>query len=724
MKVGKIKRVTASDKRIVNDAYVGTGYVQGGNAALPDIDTDYQGDRRADVKAYLEQRYNINGQTRVYSAGTFTTLKIKAALKDIGRLHKVPYALRNYITGCIDDPEAGFTDIFKMAFNNKKLRDFITKFPNVIEDLRTILGQPKATSVHASAVIVTPAYKDGEKVDCYDYTPLREMDGLLVSEFDGYDLDEMGYLKTDVLNTKELTQIHQMFDLIEAQYGIKLTLESIERDCLEDRKAFEILSKGYTINIFQFSSYGMTKLMRELEPDNIEDLVALNALYRPATIALGSPETYIRCKHGEIDPVYPWGTYEILKNTYGNLTYQEQMGYIAREIGGFSKSESVSLIKLISKKKVDKILQMKEKFMKGAKERGCPLEEAEEIWHMFEVAGTYSFNRSHAVCYALLAFVGAYIKAHYPMVFYTVALENEKEDDDIKTIMSEMTHASNCRIVSPDINVSGMKFQTNFDTEEIFWSLLQIKFVGANAVELIMEDREARGEYKDVEDFILRMKEKVEMKKAFASSTGSKFTNPINVRTLRNLIYAGCFDKLENVECLADRRKIFDKASQYYSDIHDDKMIPPSEITKDYVWARAQIAISTLGSIDYRRIYNDSVIKDVVGRVTYMSLQTAKDSDSENSKAVICATIADAQEMGYNDKTSGERKVFGKVVLQQDNETMELLCWDNCWNDFKDTFQQNIGKIVVVTCHVKYNVRNDANNLQANPKSIIKIISK
>ena len=154
-----------------------------------DIDVDYASDRRQEMKEYLEERYNVNGKQRVFSAGTFTTLKLKAVLKDVARVHRVPHAIVNYITAIFDDDKMDWTDLFLLAAVNKKVNKFIKDYPLVIEDIRTIMGQPKSTSIHASAIIVTPETKDGDEVECFDFLPIRKMDGLLVSEFDGYAVD-------------------------------------------------------------------------------------------------------------------------------------------------------------------------------------------------------------------------------------------------------------------------------------------------------------------------------------------------------------------------------------------------------------------------------------------------------------------------------------------------------------------------------------------------------
>ncbi len=260
-------------------------------------------------------------------------------------------------------------------------------------------------------------------MECFDYVPIKKVDGILVSEDDGYSLDELGLLKNDCLATKELSKLHETIDLVNENYDANINMEEIVRGDMDDPKVYELLRQGFTQNVFQFSSTGMTKFLVSMKPSNIHDLIAANALFRPATLDSGSTDTYVNCKTGLVAPVYLWGTYNAMKDTFGVLCYQEQLAQISREVGGLSLAEGVKLVKFISKKKQDKINAMKTKFMDGAEQNGCPVEDARKIWEMFEVAGSYCFNKSHSTAYAATAYVGAWLKANYPTAFYTIALQ-------------------------------------------------------------------------------------------------------------------------------------------------------------------------------------------------------------------------------------------------------------------------------------------------------------
>ena len=488
---------------------------------------------------------------------------MKAVLKNVSRVHRVPVSVVNYITAIFGDDNMSWTDLFKLATTNKKVRDFILRYPRVIEDIRPLMGQPRSGSVHASAIIITPKQQDGKPMECFDYTPIKKVDDLLISELDGYSIDEVGLLKNDCLGIKELSKIQAVIDICNREYGAGLSFEGIVRSGLDDGKTYRILSEGYTQNVFQFSSPGMTRFLQDMRPQSIGDLIAAGALYRPATLDSGSAEKYLLCRREEVAPVYLWGTYDALKNTYGVLVFQEQLAQMAREVGGFSLAEGVRLLKLISKKKIDVIRAMKEKFMTGAAAKGCPKEDAEHIWGMIEAGGGYLFNASHATAYAVTSYVGAYLKANYPTAFYTVALQ-WADDKEIPLLMAEMELCSKARIVPPEINTSRQVFFTDYGTDEIFWSLGRIKQLGAKAVACIVEEREKNGPYTSIEHFIHRIFRYKLKKYAYwddPDNAEESVRVPVNARHVRNMILAGCFDKVEGIGTVTERYGLLVRAA-------------------------------------------------------------------------------------------------------------------------------------------------------------------
>lgn len=731
MKVISIQHKTSSKAVPTIDCFVDSGYLQGPGGSLPDVDTDFQSDRRQEVKEYIEQRYNHDGKQRVFSAGTFTTLKLKAVLKDVARVHRVPVNIVNYITAIFEDDKMTWTDLFLLAATNKKVHSFIMEYPKVIEDIRTLMGQPRSSSIHASALLVTPDTKDGKDMECFDFTPIKKVDGMLVSELDGYSLDEQGLLKNDCLGIKELSKLQAVINICNEKYQAGLTFQSIVQSNLADPKVYSLLQKGYTQNVFQFSSKGMTKFLVSMKPDKIEDLIAANALFRPATLDSGSSDRYVDCKLGDADPVYLWGTYNAMKNTYGVLCYQEQLAQIAREVGGFSLGEGVKLVKLISKKKVDKILALRDKFMAGANQNGCPKEDAEAIWHMFEVAGGYLFNKSHATAYAVTAYAGAYLKANYPTAFYTIALQ-WADDDEIPTLMSEMELCSNAKIVPPDINVSDNTFYTDYQTNEIFWSLSRIKMLGVKATEWIVNERQARGHFTSIENFIDRVF-RYKLKKYQYWDDPDDMDEikrcPVNARHVRNLILAGCFDKIENAQSVVERYAILEKSANLLGFEITEKDIPSDLRDKHYFWSQQQIAVSGIGAIDYKRIYDNSEAKTKIkGKAAWALLKNILDPDYDGKRVAICASIVDIEEKKFKDKKTGENRIFCKILLQQNNDLTEMIIWNDEWATARAEFtkggnlSQAKNKMLICSAQVKYSDFTGNNNLQLYKSSIVSVL--
>lgn len=721
MIVTSVKRRRATAPMKVIDSFVDKGLVEGGHASLPDIDVDYASDRRQEMKDYLEQRYNVGGRQRVFSAGTFTTLKLKAALKDVARVHRVPHGTVNYITAMLDDG-ADWTGLFKIAVTNRKVYDFIQTYPEVIEDVRVLLGQPKAASVHASAIIVTPEKRDGKEADCFDFLPIRKMDGALVSEFDGYSVDEIGLLKEDVLATKELAKLSATINLVNEHYNQQLTIEKITSEMLDDEKTYRILSEGNTQNVFQFSSPGITRFIQDVQPNCIEDLIAINALFRPATLDIGATDDYVRYRRGDVAPVYNFGCYEATKNTYGIMVYQEQFMSVAHTLGGFDLGKTDYLRKAIGKKKADLMASLKNDFIAGAIKNGCPPYEAEEIWGKIETAGKYSFNRSHAAAYALTAFCGAWLKANYPTAFYTVTLQ-WADDKEMPALMSEMERCSVAKIVPPDINHSTVEFFTDYKTNEIYWSLSRIKFVGIRTAEYIVKER-LRGDFKGVEDFIERIfYRKLKGFRARHWDTIESTDNnrvPVNTRHLKNMILAGCFDRVENVKSVTERYSILKRAAAALRLDLTDNDAPAELRDKHYYWSQQQIAISGIGMIDYRRIFDNSPDRaSVKGKASYIPLADVLRRENEKRRAAICATVSEYSEHSYKDQETGMSKRFAKLLLTQNGLTVECVLWDEFYKSHKSELTQISGKIIILTAMIRYSHYSGCNTLQSYHNSLL-----
>lgn len=727
MKVTKVKNKRSSTPVTTLDCFVDRGYIQGEAGSLPDVDNDFEALRLQDVRKYIEDRYNSNNKTRVFMAGTFTTMKIKAVIKDVARVHRTPVSIVNYMTAIIkkEDEGCSWSDFMKLAAREKKLAKFINDYPQVFEEIRTLMFQPRSTSVHASAQLITPAEKDGESMECFDFTPIKKVDGQLLSEFSGYDLDECGLLKNDSLSTKELSKLHQVLDLCNEIYGTDLSLEKLARSNCDDSRVFELLSKGYTQNVFQLSSKGMTKFIMNLAPQNIDDLIAANALFRPATLDSGSADAYIDRKKGDVAPTYLWGTYEAMKNTYGVLCFQEQLMQIALKVGNFTLGEGYKLIKFISKKKQAKINAMRDKFLAGAAENGCPKEDADAIWELFENAGSYCFNKSHATAYGVTAYAGAYLKAYYPTPFYTIALQ-WADDAELVTLMGEMEACSDAKVVPPDINVSELDFHANYETNEIFWSLTRIKQLGAKGVEWIVNERNKNGEFTSIDNFIDRIfKYKFKHYQYWDDPDNEDEYQkcPINARHVRNLILAGCFDRIENAQSVVERYAIIEKAAKKLGFEITEKDFPLELRGKHYFWSQKQIEVSGIGAIDYERIYQNCELKPKLkGKAKYATLAQISEPEREEEKVIVCATVAELEEKKFDSKKTGKTETFCKITLQQNNETCELVVWPEEYARFYGQLRQAKNRLIVFNGYVKYSDYSGKNEVCLNKRSLLEVL--
>lgn len=724
MKVVSVKQFSESQQVKVMDCCVERGYIKTSRGSLPDVDLDFAADRRAEVKSHLEEKYDKNGALRVFAAGTFTTEKIRSSIKDVARTYKINIGTVEYLTKIIDDG-ASWTDVMRLAATDKRIRDFIDKHPEVFEDIQPIMGQARSAGIHASAYIIVPEHIHGEKVDCFDLLPIRKMDDQLVSEISGYDIDEIGILKNDVLGIQELTRLSDMFKLIEQQYGVKYTLLQIASQYLNDPKVFEIIRRGDTQGVFQLSEGGMTRFIKRMKPDNINDLIAAVALFRPGPLDSGMTQAYVDCKNGTMEPEYLWGMYDITKDTYGQLVYQEQVSKIAQKIGGLSLGDGVNLVKALSKKKIDKVRKFKDKYFEGAKKNGCPKEAAERVWEVVEAGASYLFNASHATAYGLTAYVGAWLKTHYPTPFYTIVLRDQDEDK-LPVLLSEIRASGTTEVVQPNINISGFNFVADYNKNCIYWSIRRIKQLGPKAVSAIENERKMFGEFYDMEDFIRRVfknkfntKTKTDDGEVVIENTKSQ----VNTRHLKHLILAGAFDEIEGVKSVTERYGLLQKASVLLKFELDESQFPKELLDKQYFWAKKQVEVSGFGAIDYERLVDNSDMPDTTKKNnSFVDLKELEDMFLTKKKGIVCATITDVEEKNFKDKSTGERKKFGKISLQQNIDTATLVLWSDVWEDLKARFFKSNGKILVCVAQIKWSDYDEKNTLQLNKGAFYQIV--
>ena len=480
---------------------------------MPDIDIDFADTRRDEVLAYAREKY---GEDRVAQIITFGTMAARAAVRDAGRAMGLAY---------------GFCDqIAKLIPFNMGIKDSVEKVPElkeyyatnadakkVLDTARHLEGVARHASVHACGTVIS-------KEPLTDYVPLQfapQDKDRIITQFEMHSIEDLGLLKIDFLGLKNLTIIQETIRLIKE---LKNETVDISRIPLDDKKTFELLRSGETTGVFQFESSGMRRYMKELKPTELEDLIALVALFRPGPMEL--IPSFIKRKHGEERITYLHPRLEpILRATYGIGVYQEQMMQIARDLAGYTLPEADTLRKAIGKKIKSLLDEQKEKLMKGMIGGGIDKRTAQAIWELFPPFARYGFNKSHAACYALIGYQTAYLKAHYPEELMASLLNADNGDLDRISFLINEAKLQKLEILPPDINASFVSFTP--EKEKIRFGLLAVKNVGEEVTKHIIEERIIRGPFKDFSDFANRIHHK-----------------DLNKKSLESLAKAGAFDSL------------------------------------------------------------------------------------------------------------------------------------------------------------------------------------
>ena len=481
--------------------------------SMPDFDVDFCFERRQEVIDYVTEKY---GKDKVGQIITFGTLKAKAVLKDVARVMDLPFAESDKISKLVPDgPKTTLEDAFAAEPKLKQIEAQGGKYAQLMATARTLEGLSRHASTHAAGVVI------GRK-PLTEYVPLYvdPKTGSVSTQYTMDQLEECGLVKMDFLGLKTLTLIKNTEDLIRSRIP-EFDIEQIAED---DAATFELLGEGRSTCVFQFESSGMQGILKQAEPESIEELIALNALYRPGPMQY-IPQ-FIESKHGRTKITYPDPSLEeILKPTYGVIVYQEQVMQVAQIIGGFSLGKADLLRRAMGKKKEKEMEKMKLEFIEGAVAKGHSKEHASELFEMLKPFAGYGFNKSHAAAYSILAYKTAYLKANHPAEFMAANLTNEINNPDKLSQYIGETKSLGIEILPPDINLSEREFSVS--KGKVVYGLVGIKNVGRGAVDEILRARREQGEYGSFMDFL----DKIDLR-------------AVNKKVIETLIQCGAFDSL------------------------------------------------------------------------------------------------------------------------------------------------------------------------------------
>ncbi|TAH02343.1 MAG: DNA polymerase III subunit alpha [Sphingobacteriales bacterium] len=510
--------------------------------SMPDIDTDFDDEGRQKVIEYVVEKY---GKNQVAQIVTYGSMAAKSSIKDVARVMDLPLSEANALAKLVPDkvgvtlnrvmlaPLTGEKSLTEKEGlggddleNVKKLRligEGKDLQATVLKEAIKLEGSVRNTGIHASAIIIAPD-------DLTNIVPVAMVkdNALLVTQYDGKVIEDAGVIKMDFLGLKTLTIMRDALRLIKENYDLDIVIDDIP---LNDEKTFALYQLGDTNGTFQFESDGMQMYLRELKPDKFEDLIAMNALYRPGPMEY--IPNFIKRKHGIELVTYDLDDMEeYLSDTYGITVYQEQVMLLSQKLAGFTRGQADTLRKAMGKKDRKTLDKLKPEFIEKASALGHDVKKLEKVWTDWEAFAMYAFNKSHSTCYAFVAYQTAYLKAHYPAEYMAAVLNNQNNIEKVSFFMEEC-QAMGLKVLGPDVNESNFSFAVN-KKGEIRFGMKGIKGVGEKAIESIVDERLAKGMYTSISDFARRINPRTVSKKVY-----------------ENLVYSGSFD------CFGLKRKQF-----------------------------------------------------------------------------------------------------------------------------------------------------------------------
>lgn len=677
------------------ERFLNKGRIQ---VSLPDIDTDFEGEKRNLVKEYMEQRYGI---TQVCSVGTYSALQPRQAIKDFARLMGIPFQDVNMVTKILETSDRKYEDIFIKACGNGRLMAFIHKYPELINEISIVLGAPKTQSIHACATMIFP-----DEHDMFHWVPIRKQEGMYVSEWEGNEMDSAGFLKEDILGVKQLDKFQKILKLIKENHGVDIDIYNLP---LDDKEVYRYMKNGWNGDVFHFGSSGLTSYCKEMQPDNIEDLVVAISLYRPGAMENNFHNEYIARKRGDKPVEYFVGTENILKNTLGIFCYQEQIMRLCQDLGGLSLVEADDVRKAMVKKKYEELTKYRERFIPYYVENfKVDLEYAEHVWDAIDKASTYLFNRSHAVAYTLTGYISQWLKVHYPLEYWTVAF-SYASDEDYAVYIQEINTSGNTEIVSPDVNKSEKYVSSDVKTNKMYWSLLNIKQVGDRAADQIFNERIENGEYFSLADF--------------ADRNLSYKENKVNKRVIENIIMAGGFDVVENIKKPHERMKLItDYREMVRQKVNEEKDLfvnnPKTEF--DWWWLLQQKSLTGFALFDYNELINKYLAPKVTGEYPIIDFDKANSPDFYNGRNTLMLAGGIVHDIFIRNSARGN---FARLVLEQNYKFLKVTIFSQFFEELESYFANVKGNILLMNGSMAYDNYNKEPYLQTRTDSKFVILT-
>lgn len=649
----------------------------------PDIDIDFESRHRDEIKTYIENKYELRN---VASIGTYTRYKLRSSLLDVGgKIYSLPRQTLLYMSNYFDEDlreREASSLIFRTALKFKyqeqdpAFYDFVQNNYELIHDMVLLHKNIKTQSIHPSAVIVS-----SNKEGLLGHIPIKMISGEQVSEWEGQYIDMEGTLKNDVLGVKQFDKLKDILNHIEETTGEKINLAEIN---LKDKEVFKLFQDGNNGDLFHFGSKGLSKFCFDAKPISLEEMTAMISVYRPGPIGIGSHRDYLLIKHGHKEPFYDHPLLEpILKDTFSILVYQEQIMKIVQVMAGFTLGEADDIRRAMSKIKPELMKSYKDQFINGCLKNEVKIskETASIVWDKLQAFAAYCFNMSHALAYSMIAYQCQWLKCHYPVQYWSVAL-NYSDEDHISQYISEINRTSlELKLEPPDINYSDVNF--TFDNNSIYWSLPKIKFVAEAATRVITEERLKNGKFYSLEEFVKRTK------------------NPaVNKRVIENLIFSGSFDSLADIKTVTDRAKLFVQLSKLgYKNVVDYKTII-GDIDKEYKWILYQKNLSGYGFINYDEILYEERIEKKLGAdyiANYRNIQEEKYGD----EVVVGGSVLEI-------KTRVNRKgeEFSIITMDNNDEKYDILLWPDVWTKYKSSIKEKT--LLFANLSIKYDDKRDS----------------